>query len=180
MFYIANIFIDWLQLQSNLFGANVSPSFKQEIDPEEMKYLIPTNSTISDSGESKNLSETLPSNFDFMEFSPSSVSSSKSSSPPKYSRSKSPRYCLLCPFVYITKEELKKHYAACHKGRKPFTCSFCSYQSFCTGTLNRHIKRHTGEKPYKCNVCSYKCAIKHNLTSHIIRAHPMVKTLDST
>jgi uncharacterized Zn-finger protein len=54
-----------------------------------------------------------------------------------------------------TKDNMKKHVASVHEGKKPFRCDICEYRSSEKSNMNRHIKSvHEGKKNLKFEYCA--------------------------
>ena len=51
-------------------------------------------------------------------------------------------------------------------------CPLCSYVSFSSANIKKHMLVHTKEKPFQCRFCTYKCTQKSNLKKHCTRVHP--------
>ena len=50
---------------------------------------------------------------------------------------------------------------------KVHNCSYCSYSTYRSYSLRRHMLIHTGEKPFTCNICERGFAQKSHLTYHL-------------
>ncbi|XP_043917421.1 zinc finger protein 513 isoform X2 [Protopterus annectens] len=73
--------------------------------------------------------------------------------------------CNLCSFVSYYSNHVKRHMKT-HNGEKPYKCSQCSYASSQLVNLQRHMRTHTGEKPFKCEWCEFACSSLGNLKRH--------------
>ncbi|XP_030054448.1 zinc finger protein 513 [Microcaecilia unicolor] len=73
--------------------------------------------------------------------------------------------CKLCSFATYYSSHLKRHMKT-HNGEKPYKCAQCAYASAQLVNLKRHTRTHTGEKPFKCECCSFACSSLGNLKRH--------------
>ncbi|KAF2363528.1 BTB/POZ domain [Trinorchestia longiramus] len=62
---------------------------------------------------------------------------------------------------------------------KPRTiqCPQCSYNTWRTSDMKKHIRIHTGEKPFACSQCSYRSSNPSNIRAHEISVHASVSSL---
>nr|XP_042895820.1 zinc finger protein 566-like [Parasteatoda tepidariorum] len=63
-------------------------------------------------------------------------------------------YNLLSFFSDFTKK-FRMHY-----------CTICSYSTYATTSLAKHLRVHSGEKPFHCTICDKRFACPSNLKRH--------------
>ena len=59
-----------------------------------------------------------------------------------------------------------RHFSRKLKFQRPHRCPHCTYASFTSHHLKRHLLTHTGEKPYQCDTCHARFTKKYILTAH--------------
>ena len=83
--------------------------------------------------------------------------------------------CEICGKQFLSKEVLKKHMQALHKGLR-FSCDQCNFSSATLFALKMHIKTiHEKVKSFLCDQCDYKAASKNTLNKHIRTAHELIR-----
>lgn len=93
--------------------------------------------------------------------------------------------CIHCKDFYSTVvEELINHCRTCEKAprddptQQKYVCYACSYFTYVSGNIKRHVRIHLGEKPYKCSQCNYRAVEKKSVLNHMFRHHKkMVQSL---
>lgn len=87
-------------------------------------------------------------------------------------------FCIHCHLIQSSKiPELLEHCRTCadmlrpDKSHQRYVCYSCTYSTFYTGNMKKHISIHIGEKPYACEFCNYKAVEKKTLVRHISRNH---------
>ena len=81
--------------------------------------------------------------------------------------------CSQCSYASFESGNLKKHLKT-HTGERTNKCNLCDYAS--SGSLKNHLKTHSGEKPNKCNLCGYASSVASNLRTHVISIHTREKS----
>ena len=84
--------------------------------------------------------------------------------------------CDVCDSIFKTKQNLERHVASVHEGRKPFKCDFCNANFAHKHQLKRHVASvHENKKPFKCDSCDASFARKDKLNGHIASVHEKTK-----
>ena len=87
----------------------------------------------------------------------------------------------ICPFCdrnFTIKQNLNRHIASVHEGKKPFKCNNCE-ASF---SEKQHVKRHIqsvhkgkgtfqGKKTVKCTICDANFTRREHMKRHVISIH---------
>ncbi|XP_064092735.1 zinc finger and BTB domain-containing protein 14-like isoform X44 [Macrobrachium nipponense] len=78
--------------------------------------------------------------------------------------------CSYCSYGTYYTTSLRKHIRI-HTKEKPFVCSVCPFRTTQPENLRRHLFVHSEERPYSCQFCPFKTVQKCNLRTHITKHH---------
>lgn len=87
-------------------------------------------------------------------------------------------YCIHChQFQSLDIYQLLDHCKSCVAMSRPnpyrhkFVCYACSYSTYLSGNIKKHVYTHLGEKPFACTICEFKAVANNKLRIHIDRYH---------
>ena len=88
--------------------------------------------------------------------------------------------CKICDSNFDYVNQMEKHFATVHGGKKPFKCEICNHNVSQKGNVSvnyhHHLEKHIvvvheEKKPFKCEICEYKCSEKGSLKHHVASVH---------
>ena len=72
--------------------------------------------------------------------------------------------CGICDAEFGQREDLDRHVAIVHEGKKPFKCDICYAQFTSKHGMKGHIATiHDGKKTFKCYICNANLGQSPNL-----------------
>ena len=86
--------------------------------------------------------------------------------PMKWSKTKEPIQCELCPTILGSMYYYQAHKRQVHLAKRDHLCSVCHKAFKRRGTLKKHMNTHTGVKPYQCEKCAFSCASRGSFKRH--------------
>lgn len=81
----------------------------------------------------------------------------------------SPFYqCEMCSYTTYSTAHIKRHMLT-HSGKRPYECSVCHKTFRQNEHLKIHFFTHTGERPFSCQNCGRSFLTKQNCQTHVCR-----------